>query len=181
MLNAFRHQRSGHDGVFSTTFIMPGAQRLSASKIMSHLPPRPGWMPIDRVLNAFRHQRSGHRCAGKGTDELVFSAQRLSASKIRSPVTSASGEINATSAQRLSASKIRSPLSTPQPSKTGTSAQRLSASKIRSRTIQVHNIAKQPVLNAFRHQRSGHARLSSSTSSTVGAQRLSASKIRSHI
>ncbi len=107
MLNAFRHQRFFHN----------------------YLPK--GQPPAIYVLNAFRHQRFFH-ARERGGLRAVRSAQRLSASKVLSPLP-------------------------PLPILLGDlSAQRLSASKVLSLGHHSHEFCQQVVLNAFRHQRFFH-------------------------
>ncbi len=109
MLNAFRHQRFFHN----------------------YLPK--GQPPAIYVLNAFRHQRFFH-ARERGGLRAVRSAQRLSASKVLSPLP-------------------------PLPILLGDlSAQRLSASKVLSLGHHSHEFCQQVVLNAFRHQRFFHQR-----------------------
>ena len=85
VLNAFRHQRSGHDHSWVENFyqytIVLNAFRHQRSGHAIH-PQRP--YLAGYVLNAFRHQRSGHLFSSLSWPRERMSAQRLSASKIRS-------------------------------------------------------------------------------------------------
>src|SRR5215213_3696482 len=85
VLNAFRHQRYFHE-----------------YKTVNHV-------RAERVLNAFRHQRYFHSRQIQATSPVVSCAQRLSASKVLSPVSSFRERKGSCSrAQRLSASKVLS-------------------------------------------------------------------------
>src|SRR6201999_3652355 len=126
-----------------------------------------------------RHQRYFHVIAWFISAVLKSGAQRLSASKVLSPICCSRSKCKAACAQRLSASKVLSPTlvgddmglgktcSTPfgikstftrQTSRLAFSlwrcAQRLSASKVLSRLFQPGRTRRiEFVLNAFRHQR----------------------------
>ena len=85
VLNAFRHQwfsHAAHDVAFSSTAY--GAQRLSASMVLSRLPDEHVCARY-RVLNAFRHQWFSHHCHRQALVERPAGAQRLSASMVLSP------------------------------------------------------------------------------------------------
>ncbi len=62
VLNAFRHQRFFHELVVTImNGVQDGAQRLSASKVLSRVALGPlRQRPFRLVLNAFRHQRFFH-------------------------------------------------------------------------------------------------------------------------
>ena len=138
VLNACRRQRSFHP----------------SSRV-------PAWTDYD-VLNACRRQRSFH---------IAIDGQ---------PASTLSG------AQRLSASRIVSPMPHIAVSTAVSSAQRLSASKIGSRRLMASASTSNRVLNACRRQRSVHAgragrRATSSVCSTpVGVKDRFTARVRSH-
>ena len=178
------------------------AQRLSASKIGSR-PTRSSPALRPGVLNACRHQRSVHdttialpNAAGFKCSTPVGIKDRFTRNHRHQPG-------RRRSAQRLSASKIGSPLRLRRTRDGPVSAQRLSASKIGSQGADRQGGIPERVLNACRHQRSVHLSIGAATahsymcSTPVGikdrftrshpgrsaaascAQRLSASKIGS--
>jgi len=139
-----------------------------------------GTVGYSSVLNAFRHQRSKHPgCCGSGSSPGC--AQRLSASKIKTPPARCSRKAALWRAQRLSASKIKTQTPSCRKSRWRCCAQRLSASKIKTRRHHRQRLpVRVPVLNAFRHQRSKHPPRRNCAQCSPGAQRLSASKIKTH-
>ena len=178
MLNACRHQRSVH-----VTVGIPGGDCefvLNACRHQRsvHVRFRQPGVRLALVLNACRHQRSVHVLYKQRTDKLgkcstpvgikdrftrserprvpgVPRAQRLSASKIGSPIIIVSNEnlsrvLNACRHQRSVHPGVQLG---PDPA---ASAQRLSASKIGSRGGCIPIGVIRSVLNACRHQRSVH-------------------------
>ena len=180
MLNAFRHHGSYRSDADHSTRRMrcstpfgitdhigctlmpagwrraPGAQRLSASRIISDRTPAGGRWSARSVLNAFRHHGSYRR--GSTTTTRTSSSS---------------------SAQRLSASRIISVDAKMQRYEVMEGAQRLSASRIISGAAPAaRRGCYRDVLNAFRHHGSYRARRSCTPPRTAtSAQRLSASRI----
>ncbi len=132
-----------------------GAQRLSASKIGSLRIGLHTYYPVG-VLNACRRQRSVHEDRGETAQQ---SAEVLNACRRQRSVHATPGpgdNLEYRCAQRLSASKIGSPLKACTVISAMGCAQRLSASKIGS--LSGHSLTRKStgVLNACRRQRSVH-------------------------
>ena len=159
MINAFRHQRFLHRGVGDTVRIpMLCDQRLSASKIFA---PYSGFCSIaslicDQRLSASKIFARQIKPVFKGK---ARSDQRLSASKIFARNWNCSGGTRLKGDQRLSASKIFAQKKQA-PFKLFKGDQRLSASKIFALYPNLSIVVVGTVINAFRHQRFLHPRIS---------------------
>ncbi len=109
MLNAFRHQRFFHSVASAKKARpVPGAQRLSASKVLSHI------TGVERVALSLCSTPFGIKGSFTLRAPFIYPlpalcAQRLSASKVLSPARAPSAAKPFVScAQRLSASKVLS-------------------------------------------------------------------------
>ena len=135
VLNAFRHQRYFHE-----------------YKTVNHV-------RAERVLNAFRHQRYFHSRQIQATSPVVSCAQRLSASKVLSPVSSFRERKGSCSrAQRLSASKVLSRASSGRacPPACNQCSTPFGIKGTFTGSRGPAQLRGQVVLNAFRHQRYFH-------------------------
>ena len=163
-----------------------GAQRLSASTVLSPVSLSQYVRSVAAVLNAFRHQRFSHACPMRfcqGSSNC--SAQRLSASKVLSHVDRCyERRRRDLGAQRLSASMVLS---------LDRVAVRAAAILLVLNAFRHQRFSHRPdawasvrcgikVLNAFRHQRFSHSKIqAASLQRKSSAQRLSASKVLSQI
>ena len=159
-----------------------GAQRLSASKVLSLRWPTVGGVERGGVLNAFRHQRFSHSRRYVNPFRFVTCAQRLSASKVLSRLIRLLDRLlvivlNAFRHQRFSHAY--------QPEDDEHSSMCSTPFGIKGSLTIVQRRQSVPmlsVLNAFRHQRFSHSVAHPVRFLTCRcAQRLSASKVLSRI
>ena len=109
-----------------------------------------------RVLNALRHHGGGHGSPRSAPDDGKPGAQRLTASRRRSPSTSPARRSRSSCAQRLTASRRRSLGTSSHTSALVLGAQRLTASRRRSPWRSAAVEYEVYVLNALRHHGGGH-------------------------